>query len=378
MSTPVIAGAHTVPFVKESDHVVDLGSDAVRGLLSSTGIDRAAIDAVISASVMGGSLLGQKILGRLSLTGRPVFNVENACASGASAAHLAVGMVRSGQARVVLVVAAERLSALGGGALPLDPTDVEAAQGAIMPALYAMRASRYLWENDLQPSDLALVSVKNRANGALNPIARLQAKVTLDEVLESKPVADPLTLLQCCPNSDGASAILVCSEDAAKELGLDAVTIAASVITSGVFSEGPRDLTSPDITVRAINEAYAAAGIGPSDIDLAEVHDAFSIAEILYIETLGLCERGGGARYVADGRANIDGDVAMNPSGGLISRGHPVGATGVAQLAEAYDQLLGRAGARQVPGASVALTHVTGGGIAGVDNGACGVHVLTV
>lgn len=378
MPVAVIAGAHTIPFAKDSTHIVDLGADAVRGLIRATGIDRDVVDTIISASVAGGALLGQRILSRVSMSGLPVFNVENACASGASAAHLAVGMVRSGQSRVALVVATERLSALGGGALKLDPTDIEAAQGAIMPAHYALRANRYLWENGLKPEELAGVSVKNRRNGALNPIARFQKPVSFEEVVNSKQIADPLTLLQCSPNSDGASAILVCSEQASRELGLEAVGIKASVITSGKYSDAPRDLTMPDVTLRAIHQAYAEAGVGPQDLDLAEVHDAFSIAEVLYYEALGLCERGKGTRYLADGRADIDGDCAVNPSGGLISRGHPVGATGVAQLAEAFDQLTGRAGARQVAGASVALTHVTGGGIAGVDNGACGVHVLAV
>ena len=378
MAIAVIAGAHTVPFTKESTHQVDLGAAAVRGLLSSTQVGREAVDAVVSASVAGGSLLGQRILTRLSMTGIPVYNVENACASGATAANLAVGMVRSGQARCVLVVATERLSAFGGGALRLDPTDIEAAQGAIMPASYAMRAARYLWENGLKPADIAMVSVKNRENGALNPVARFQKPVTLDEVLSSTPICDPLTLLQCSPNSDGSSAVLVCSDEAARELGLDTVEVRASVVTSGVFMNAPRDLTWPDVTLRAVKEAYDRAGIGPGDVDLAEVHDAFSIAEVLYYETLGFCDRGEGARYLAEGRSRIDGDVAVNPSGGLISRGHPVGATGVAQLAEAYEQLTGRAGQRQVPGAQVAVTHVTGGGISGVDNGACGVHVLAV
>ncbi|WP_037144117.1 thiolase family protein [Rhodococcoides fascians] len=376
MAVTVIAGGHTVPFVKKGAHQVVIGADAVHGMLAGTGVPREAVDVVVSASVGGGSLLGQRILTRLSMTGIPVYNVENACASGATAANVAVEMVRSGRARVVVVVATERLSVIGSGALPLDPTDIEAAQGAIMPASYAIRAARYLWENNLKPADIAAVSVKNRANGALNPVARFQQPVTLEEVLSSAPIADPLTLLQCSPNSDGSSAVLVCSEDAAKEFGLDFVEVKASVVTSGYFTNAPRDLTTPDVTVRAVREAYAQAGIGPKDVDLAEVHDAFSIAEVLYYEAFGFCERGQGARFLADGKSRIDGEVAVNPSGGLISRGHPVGATGVAQLAEAYDQLTGRAGARQVHGARVAITHVTGGGISGVDNGACGVHVL--
>jgi benzoylsuccinyl-CoA thiolase BbsB subunit len=289
---------------------------------------------------------------------------------------VATQLVASGIARAVIAVGAEQLSALGGGTLPLDLTDIEAVQGSVMPAVYAMRASRYLWQYNVEPEQMAQVTVKNRANGALNPIARFRQPVTLDEVMDSSLICDPLTLLQCSSNSDGAAAVLVCSPEFAAGLTSPAVTVRSSVVVSGVYSGGPRNMLAPDITERAIAAAYSQAGITAADVDVAEVHDAFTVAELLYYEALGFCAPGDGAKFLADGGPLIGGAVAVNPSGGLISRGHPVGATGVAQIIEAYQQLTGTAGDRQVPNARVAVTHVTGGGIAGVDNGACGVHVL--
>lgn len=377
MTDAVIAGGFTVPFTKDSDDITKLGARAVRGLLRQVGLGPDfPLDAVVAGTVHGGSLIGQRILKRMSLTGVPVINVENACATGATAVHVATNMVRAGRATCVLVVTAERLSKLGGGTLPLDRTDLEAAQGSIMPAVYALRASRYLYENGLKPEVLAPVSVKNRANGALNPVARFQEPVTLEQVLDSPMIAEPLTMLQCSPNSDGASAVLVTSREFGRSLDRPLIDVRASIIESGVYSSGPRDLTRPDITLRAVGQAYAEAGLGPADLSFAEVHDAFSIAEPLYYEALGFAERGTGWKFLADGKPYLGGQVPFNPSGGLLSRGHPIGVTGVAQVVEAYEQLTGTAGKRQVDGARVALTHVTGGGISGVDNGACGVHIF--
>jgi acetyl-CoA acetyltransferase len=374
--TPVIAGAYCEPFVKSGDNIAVIGARAVRALLAQTGADRSDIDVTVAGTALGGTLVGQGILKRLSMTGMPVINVENACATGATAVHVATQLVASGIARAVIAVGAEQLSALGGGTLPLDLTDIEAVQGSVMPAVYAMRASRYLWQYNVEPEQMAQVTVKNRANGALNPIARFRQPVTLDEVMDSSLICDPLTLLQCSSNSDGAAAVLVCSPEFAAGLTSPAVTVRSSVVVSGVYSGGPRNMLAPDITERAIAAAYSQAGITAADVDVAEVHDAFTVAELLYYEALGFCAPGDGAKFLADGGPLIGGAVAVNPSGGLISRGHPVGATGVAQIIEAYQQLTGTAGDRQVPNARVAVTHVTGGGIAGVDNGACGVHVL--
>ncbi|MGW0177204.1 thiolase family protein [Rhodococcus sp. NPDC003322] len=376
MTTAMLAGAFAVPFVKAGDDIAVLGARAVRGLLALTGADRSEIDVAVTGTALGGTLVGQRILKRLHMTGMAVVNVENACATGATAVHVATQLVSTGRARAVIAVGAEQLSALGGGTLPLDETDIEAAQGSVMPAVYAMRASRYLWQHDVRVEDMAQVTVKNRQAGALNPIARFQDPVTLDDVLSSPMICDPLNLLQCSSNSDGAAAVLVCSPEYAAGLASPAVTIRASVVLSGAYSNGPRDMLTPDISVRAVGQAYEAAGITACDVDVAEVHDAFTIAELLYYETLGFCAPGKGAQFLADGGPGTGGLVAVNPSGGLIARGHPVAATGVAQMVEAYQQLTGTAGPRQVPDAQVAVTHVTGGGIAGVDNGACGVHVL--
>jgi acetyl-CoA acetyltransferase len=373
-----LSGAAVVPFGKHRDRTAtDLGVAAAARLLHDTDLPPDAVQAGYVGSVYGGSLIGQRVLQRVGVSGPPVFTVENACASGGSAVHLAWQAVAAGLHDRVLVVGVENLSAFGGGTLPLSTADVEIDQGMVMPAAYAMRAQRYLHDFGATGEALTAVSIKNRANGAANPRAHFQAPVTASDVAGSRPVADPLRLLHCCPNSDGAAALLLTSADAAAELATPHTRIRASVVRSGEFHTAYRDMTWPDITARTANAAYAQAGLGPGDLDLVELHDAFAIAELLHAEALGIADRGAAHKAVVGGEFDRDGRVAVSPSGGLLSRGHPLGATGVAQLAEAHWQLVGEAGALQVPGAQVALTHTTGGGISGVDNAACSVHILT-
>lgn len=373
-----LAGAAVHPFGKHRDTPVDeLGYRAVSELMAGTGIEPARVDVGFGGSVYGGSLLAQRVLQRVGVSGQPVFTIENACASGASAVHLAWQAVAAGAADCAVAFGAENLSSFGGGTLPLTTADIEIEQGMVMPAAYAMRAQRYLHDWNAGVDDLTAVSVKNRRNGADNPRAHFQAAVTAEQVTQSRPVADPLRLLHCCPNSDGAAAVLLCTEAVADTLAGAPVRVAASVVRSGRFSTGYRDMTWPDITERTAGAAYAQSGFGPDDLDLVELHDAFAVAELLHAEALGIAERGKAAHAVSNGQFDRTGRVAVSPSGGLMSRGHPVGATGVAQIAETYWQLTGQAGALQVPGAAVGLTHVTGGGIFGVDNGACSVHILS-
>ena len=373
-----VAGAGVHPFGKHRGTATDeLGYRAVSELMATAGVDPGLVDVGFGGSVYGGSLLAQRVMQRVGVSGQPVFTVENACASGASAVNLAWQAVASGSADCAIAFGAENLSAFGGGTLPLTTNDIEIAQGMVMPAAYAMRAQRYLHDWGAAVEDLTNVSVKNRRNGAGNPRAHFQKEVTLEDVDNSRPVADPLRLLHCCPNSDGAAAVVLCSERVAKGLPGPHVRVAASVVRSGRFSTGYRDMTWPDITERTADAAYAQSGFGPDDLDLVELHDAFAIAELLHAEALGIAERGKAHAAVATGQFDRDGRVAVSPSGGLLSRGHPVGATGVAQICEAYWQLTEQAGALQVPGAQVALTHGTGGGIFGVDNGACAVHILS-
>jgi acetyl-CoA acetyltransferase len=373
-----LAGAACTRFAKRpGTTAASLAGEALDALMDATGFEPGQIDAAFGGTLLGGSLMTQRALQEIGVSGPPMYTVENACASGASAINLAWQAVAAGTAECVIAFGAENLSNLGGGALPLGSKDIEASLGMVMPAAYAMRAQRYLADFDATDDVLDLVSVKNRANGALNPRAHFQREVSLDEIRGSRPVADPLRLLHCCPNTDGAAAVVLCSAAFAKTSRAPAARVLASVIRSGTFHNGPRDMTWPDITYRTARAAYEISGLEPSDVDIVELHDAFSVSELLHAEALGLAGRGQAHRRLSDGDFHRDGTTPVNPSGGLLSRGHPVGATGVAQVCEAYWQLTGQAGDLQLPGPRVALTHVTGGGIFGVDNGACGVHIIS-
>lgn len=372
-----ILGVGMTKFAKHQGRAFsDLGGEAVRECLKDAGIEWAEIQAVYCGNVLAGMLPGQRIVREFASSDIPVINVENACASAGTALHLATRAIETGQYDAVLALGVEQLSVLGGGLLPQDPEDIEVAQGATLPAAYAMRAKRYIHEYGLRAEQMALVSVKSHRNAAYNPYAHFNQPWTVADVVGSRMVADPLTLYMCCPNSDGAAAAVVTSEKLAKKRTQSPVTVAASVLVSGHFNPGPRDLTRPETTVVASRKAYEEAGVGPEDLDMIECHDAFAIAEILYYEIFGLAPPGEGAALLESGATEIGGRIPVNPSGGLLARGHPIGATGLAQVAEAYWQLTGRAGARQVAGRNTALTHVTGGGISGYDNGACTVHIL--
>lgn len=379
MNASFIAGAAVEGFGKFPDRdAAELGAAAVLSLLRTTGIDPGEVDAAYVGNVYGGSLLGQRVLQRAGVSGPTVITVENACASGGSAVFLGAQAVRCGAADCVVVVGTENLTSLGGGTLPMKTNDQEIRQGLTMPAAYAMRAQRYIHDFGASIDDLARVSTKNRRNGADNPRAHFQKPVQLDEIRSARPVADPLTLLHCCPNTDGAAAVLLCSEPfLSGRRHLPRVRIAGAAVKSGRYHTSQRDVTYADITARTASTAFEHASITPADVDLVELHDAFTIAELIHLEALGIAERGKAYLGVGDGLYDRGGAVAVNPGGGLLSRGHPVGATGVAQICEAYWQLSGQAEAMQVPGnPRVALTHVTGGGISGVDNGACAVHIL--
>jgi len=372
-----VIGVGMIPFGKYPDtNITDLGWPAVKGAIKDAGIDARRIQAVYSGTARGGAMVGQRIMGRLGLAGLPIVNVENACSSSSSAMAQGVMAVASGAYDVVLVIGVEKLTKFGGGTLPLDEDDWEVRLGLTMPALYAMRAQRYMHDYGVSLKDVAGVSVKNRKNGALNPDAQMRKEVSVDEVLASRMIADPFTLLQCCPTGDGAAAIILASNAVAKQLSDNPIEVRASHLTSGRFMSGFRDMTSPEITVRGARETFEESGLGPEDIDVAEVHDAFSIAELIYYEAFGFCPRGEGAALLNSGATSIGGRIPINPSGGLLAKGHPVGATGAAQVVEIVRQLRGQAGPRQVEGAKVGMTHATGGGISGFDHGACSIHIF--
>jgi benzoylsuccinyl-CoA thiolase BbsB subunit len=372
-----IVGAGMIPMGRHrASSYPGLAVPAVREALRSAGLAASEVGTVTCGHAFGGMLAGQRIVKELGIGGVPVLNVDNACSGGASALHLAARDVAEGRTDVALAIGVDKLTQFGGGTLPLVEEDPEVARGMVMPALYAMRARRYLHERGEGPELLAEVSVKARRAGAANPFAQYREETTVEEVLASRPIADPLTLLQCCPTGDGAAAVVIVSERRRREMGAAGARIRASVLHSGKATTGFRDMLTPEITFHSAAEAYERAGMGADALDLVELHDAFSIAELIYYEALGLCERGGSAALLRDGATGPGGRVAVNPSGGLLAKGHPVGASGAAQAVEAFWHLTGRAGARQVEGARRALIHVTGGGISGMDHGACTIHVL--
>lgn len=377
MTTGVsVIGAGMVPFGKFPERsLADLAWPAVKQALNDAGVDPRRVQAAFCGTAFGGMMSGQRILGRIGLTGIPITNMENACSASSTALHHAVSSVRSGQYDIVLVIGVEKLTKFGGGTLPLEEEDWEVSNGMVMPALYAMRAQRYMHEFGLTERQLALVSVKNRRHGLLNPDAQMREETTVEEVLASRPIAEPLTLFQCCPAGDGAAALIICSDKVAPQFRTDPVRILASDLTSGKYTPGFRDLTTPEITRRGAAEAWEHAGIGPDAVDLAEVHDAFSIAELLYYEAFDFCAHGEAGAFLEQGHSTFGGKVVVNPSGGLLAKGHPIGATGAAQAVEVVRQLRGEAGERQVEGARIGLSHATGGGIAGFDHGACSIHI---
>lgn len=358
----------------------ELAQQAILAAVADAGIELKDVQAIYCANVLGGMILGQVILRDLGLAGIPVYNIENACASGATAVHLARHALIAEQYDTVLVFGIEQLTQLGGGTIPMqrndEKTDLFAQAGMVLPAVYAMRATRFLHERDARPADLAAIAVKNRYHGSLNEYAQQQTTVTLEEVLASRMIADPLTLLQCCPSQvDGAAALVL-----SKRAGPHAkdVRVLGSTVVSGLVEGARDDILDAEITARAARQAYEQAGIEPRDIGVVELHDAFTIAELLYYEALGLASHGEAVALLKSGATQIGGRVPVNPSGGLLAKGHPLGATGVAQMVELMWQLQGRAGKRQANAPRIGVAQCTGGGIAGVDHAASSVHVLGV
>ncbi|CAN7303851.1 thiolase family protein [Variovorax sp. LjRoot84] len=376
-----ITGGAMTPFGRHSGVLApELAQHAILKAMDDAGVEARDIQAIYCANVLGGMILGQLIVRDLGFGGIPVYNVENACASGATAVHLARHAMLAEQYDTVLVFGIEQLTALGGGTIPLQrndhKTELYAKAGMVLPAVYAMRGTRFLHERSATPADLAAVAVKNRRHGSLNEYAQQRTETTVEEVLASRMIADPLTLLQCCPSQvDGAAAVVLRTR---RPAGRTPVKLLSSVVVSGIRERADDDILDAEITARAARQAYEQAGLGPQDLDVVELHDAFTIAELLYYEALGLAPRGEAVALLQSGATRLGGRVPVNPSGGLLAKGHPLGATGVAQMVELMWQLQGRAGARQVEGAKVGLTQCTGGGIAGVDHAASSVHLLGV
>jgi acetyl-CoA C-acetyltransferase len=349
-----------------------LWTEAALAALDDAGLDR--VDSITVGSMTPGLFVGQEHLGalladELGMAGVPATRVESACASGGVALKTGFAEVAAGLADIVLVTGVEKMTDVSGDectaalAAAAD-AELEVFYGATFPGLYAMMARAHMARWGTTREQLAMVAVKNHRHGALNPHAQYRQEITVKDVIESAMVAEPLTILDCSPITDGAAALVLAELGVARTMakGRPIVRIAGvGQATDRIALQSRADLTTLPATTLAAQRAFKMAGKTPNDIHLAEVHDCFTIAEILVIEALGLCQPGQGGCQASSGRTALGGEIPVNPSGGLKSKGHPVGATGVAQAVEITTQLRGVAGKRQVAGARIGLTQNMGG-----------------
>ena len=345
-----------------------LFAEAALEAITKAGVDH--LDAIYVGNMSGGSFVGQEHLGplmadQIGMAGVPSTRIESACASGGIALRTAFFEVASGASDLVLASGVEKMND-GADATNVLATaadqELEVYHGITFPGLYAMIARAHMEAYGTTEEDLSWVSVKNHRHGALNPKAQFPLEFTLEQVMNSTPVAEPLRLLHCSPVSDGAAAVLLCPLDQAMRYTDQPIKILGTgQATSAMALADRRDPTFLDSVELSAERAFTMAGIGPGDIDVAEVHDCFAISEICCIEALGLVERSQAAGAAASGLTALGGRIPINTSGGLKAKGHPVGATGIAQIIEIFEQLRGESGDRQVQGARLGLAQNMGG-----------------
>ncbi len=369
MREVAIVGAGMTRFGERWDTSLrDLFAEAALQALESAGADH--LDTAYIGNMSGGCFVGQEHLGPILITqigmaGVPAARVESACASGGLALRTAFFDVASGANDLVLAAGVEKMTD-GADVTAVLATasdqEYEAYHGITFPGLYAMIARAHMDKYGTTEEDLAAVSVKNHRHGMLNPKAQFRREITVDQVLSSSVVAEPLRLLHCSPVSDGAAAVLLCPLDQAHRYTDRPVKILGSGMASSSMALADReDPAVLDSVQLSAERAYEMAGCGPGDIDAAEVHDCFAIAEICCLEALGLVDKGGGGAAARDGETALGGRIPVNTSGGLKSKGHPVGATGIAQSIEIFEQLRGECGKRQVQDAGIGLAQNMGG-----------------
>src|SRR5437899_3564653 len=369
-----VAGVAMIRFGRYPDRdVPDLGAEAALLALEDAGLAMRDVEMMAAGCLFqANAMVGQRVLQEVGQTGIPVVNVANACATGSTAFREAWMAVASGEHEVALAVGVEqmgKMGLLGGGGGSGVRTEGVLGSG-LMPAVFGQAGMEHMRRHGTTQEQFAKVAVKNHKHSTKNPLSQYQNEVSLHDVLEGRMVAYPNTLYMCCPTGDGAAAALVVSAEKARRLGAR-VKVLASVLTSDPWTE--RDLTLPDVstlTRNAARKAYELAGIGPDDLDLVELHDCFATAELVHYDNLGLCEPGGAVDFFNSGATFRDGKTPVNVSGGLESKGHPIAATGIANIWEVCHHLRGEAGDRQIENAKVGLAHVIGLG------SACGVHVL--
>jgi acetyl-CoA acetyltransferase len=410
MRRVAVVGAGMTRFGKWMDKTLkDLGREAVEAAMKEAGVDKPQIEAAIVGNATAGLITGQEmikaqvILREMGFGDIPMINTENACASSSTAFHLAWMYVASGMYDCVLALGVEKLyhedkrrsfQAIGSavdmtaiqdllkataargrkdGEKPAESGEGAGEKRSMFMDFYAANAREHMKRYGTTAVQFAKIAVKSHQNASLNPYAQYRETYSVEDILNSPMVAEPLTRLMCSPIGDGAAALVLCSEEKARQLTTKPVWVTASILGSGK----DRAPGEPGVTTRMAKKAYEMAGLGPDDIDVIELHDASAPAELMEYEELGLCKVGEGGKLIEEGTTAIDGKIPVNPSGGLLSKGHPIGATGCAQLTEIFWQLRGEAGERQVKGgnAKVGLTQ-NGGGMMRGEAAAMAIHIL--
>ena len=389
-----VLGASMTKIARYDDKdVVDLAAQASFDALEDAGISIFDVNVLAAGSLFSQGGVGQQIAKQIGQTGIPIYNVTNACATGATAVRTAYMSIKAGESEIGLAIGCEQMGKMGllgaagqakgarkvfepagrfGGVMP-----VEGVLGSgTMPAVFGQAGMEYAYQHDgVGFEQFAKVAEKNHAHSTLNPLAQYQKAFSLEEIMNARVISYPNTLPMCCPTGDGAAAIVLVSEAKLRTLSLEqqkrAVKIGASVLTSDPWVEGGE--SQPDVntlTRNAADKAYELAGVGPEDLDLVELHDCFATAELLHYDNLRLCEPGGAGEFIDSRAPWRDGTTPVNVSGGLLSKGHPIGMTGAAGVFEITTQLRGEAGDRQIEGAKVGMCHVIGLG------SSCGIHIL--
>ncbi|MDR0578289.1 MAG: thiolase family protein [Candidatus Accumulibacter sp.] len=353
----------------------DLGRVACWDAMKNAGMNPLEIQAGYMGNAAGGALtsqtmvLAQVVFREVGVVGVPMMNIENACASGSTALFQAWRDIQAGFYDTAIVAGVEKLyasdtqktmAALAGG----GDAELEMSVGVNFPAHWALRATKRMELFGTTREHFAKVTIKNHKNGCYNPRSQYQKEFTMEDVLGSRMIATPMSQLECSPIGDGAAALILCEASKARKYTDKPIIIAGCGLSTGSYQE-TRDITFNDIEQRAAVKAYEAAGIGPGEVSFAEVHDCFTVAEMMRVEGIGLCQHGEYDFLLDKGEVEIDGRLPINPSGGLLAKGHPVAATGVAQICELFWQMRGEAGKRQIANTKIGLAHCSGGGIAG-------------
>ena len=355
-----------------------LGAEAVREAIADCGISPRAIQVAYCARAYDASCTAQGVLKEVGVRNIEMINVENACAGGATSFRGVWKEIANGQYDVGIAIGVESMttSPVAGKLIPPEKSDLDGHLGLTMPAMFAMVARRQM-EEGATVEDFARVSVKNHYNGSLNPQAQYRKEFTVEEILGSRMICDPITLLMCCPNTDGAAAAILCSMEVARRYTSHPIRVLASSLCSADYKFTQEDICASPVGVKVAKIAYEMAGVDPKDIDLVEMHDAFANEEILRYEDLQLCKPGEGLDLLRSGATEIGGRIPVNPSGGLLALGHPLSASGVRAVCEVVLHLRGQAGARQTPNAKVGLAQMLGGLVTNLEHGAvAGIHIL--